>query len=648
MQDNYWASSDIKEIAGKIEMKFSDYKKWLETTGYGNRIKTCYQRYYSLDGKGSLKVVRDEDDIARIEVNHYKSLIKRIHIMVTENKLAFIPKARNSDAKSQMKSDIGRGVCDYYGDEKDMNGVLSQAVLGSLVMLEQYIHCPWDQAAGFELAASDDQKITTGDQLFEIFSAFDVARNTASEESTWHIVRKKCNKYDLAVLYPEFGDEIRSSIVERDIYDLNFQRITNDSVYVDDEDYTYKYILYHDRTPSMPAGRLVEICAGHVLRDGSLQYQKAPIVRLQAGSVLETSFADSPAVDLIGIQQAMNALWSGAVTNGVNNAIQLIYAADPNLSTRKLESGQTLVSSASPPSALNLSGSNAETMKLIEMLMQHEQLISGVSDVARGNPSANLKSGASIAVVLAQAIQYVSVIQKNYAKAAGDVGSILIANLQKFGPEEMIGYIVGSSRKGQVRNFKKADLLDIERVSVDLGNPIMQTLGGRFDIAQGWAQMGIMKDPKQIEAFMRTGELDQITEDDFSDMILIREENEAIKKGENPPVMMLDNHSEHILGHKRIFSALDVRAEPNIVSAGLAHIQSHIDMMRQVPPDLASVISGQGLPPPVEPQMGGQPAKPEAPTVNGVALPSLPVGAPASAQANFNQNNQSLQNGGMQ
>lgn len=631
----YWAACPIDQIAGKIKEKFENYRKWMETTGYADRIKTAYQRFYSMDTQGNLRIKRDENDIARIDVNHYKSFLKRMHIMATEAKLAYQPRANNSDTKSQIQSDIGRGACDYYGEEKNMNGVLSRSVLGKIIMLEMIIHCPWDLVEGRELTVDGAEIVRTGDQKFELFSAFNAARSTATDDSPWWIIRVKVNKYDYAALHPEFADEILASRVERDELDMDFAKHREESLYIDDDDHTYKFILYHKRTPALEHGRWVEVCAGQVLRDGPLKYPRMPVVHDKAGDVLESVFADSPSIDLLGVQEAMNALFSGAITNGLNNALQLLYCQDPNLITRRLETGQILVSANSKPEPLNLNGSNGELVKLIDMLMAHGQLVSGVNDVARGNPSSNLKSGASLAVVLAQAIQYISDIQKGYARAAGEVASILIDNLRTFGPEELIGYVVGDTRQGHVKTFKRDDLMDIARVTVDLGNPLTQTFAGRYELSMDWAQRGIMKSPKQIEAFIRTGNIDQITEDDFSDEILIRGENEEIKRGKMPPVLLLDNHAEHILKHKAIFASPEARSNPGMVKAGLAHIRAHIAEMRNVPPDIAAIIAGQPLPP--DPNVAAPLPNQGLPTIDGARMPPMPAGAPAGAQQNYQQ-----------
>jgi hypothetical protein len=625
MSKQYWAAKPINEIAKEVEKQYEEYQDFCRRSGYRDRQNAAYSAYYNINQDGSIRLTKNDDGVVQIKVNHYRSLIRRLHILVTENKLAFQPRARNSDTKSQIESDLAKGIAEYYSDEKNMHGVLSDAVKGALIELEQFVHAPWDLAEGYELTTDGSQTIKSGDQKFELCGPKDVAKSK-SIETPFYIVRKKVNKYDQAALYPDFANEILSSSIEKDHEDAF-------SSFDEDEDMTHKFILYHARTPAMPFGRHTEIIAGQVLADDELKYDKMPVFRISAGDVMHTVFGDSPAIDLLPLQDALDRLMSATTTNNMNNSVQLLYSSDPNLTTSKLSDGQTLVTASSPPQALNLTGSASENYKMIDLLVSHQQLLSGVNDTARGNPSASLKSGTSLAVMIAQAIQFVSDLQKSYARLASDVGSCLINNIQKFASEEMTAYISGSSRKGYIRKFKAKDLMNVERITVDLGNPLTQSFAGRSELIQTWQQYGIVKDPKQVVSFLRTGELDQTTENEFSDSILIRDENEMLRNGEVPAVLITDNHAEHVVGHKGIMSSPEARQNPLILEAWIKHVSEHIDKMRQVPPDLAAVLSGQPLPPTGAPP----PPAPQQPDVNGVNMPSLPGNAPQSVQDNYQQ-----------
>jgi len=633
MQDQYWATLPVDEIAKAVAARWDTYQQWGQETGYFDRIDTSYRTFYGMDSEGTLRISRDDNDVAQINVNHFKSLIKRLHILVTENKLAFQPRARQSDAKSLIESDLAKGICAYYGDEKNLHHVLSTAVLGALISLEQYVHCPWDLSEGYELTTDGSRVIKSGDQRFEVYGAHDVAKNTAGESSSWHIVRCKVNKYDEAALTPEFADDIPRASLTTDTRD---RRDYRQAQRVDD-DQCYKFIMYHARTPAMPEGRHVEIIGEQVLVDKPLAYDRVPLFRLTAGDVIGTCFGDSPAIEMLPLQEALNSMFSGTLTNTLNNCVQMIWSSDPNLEIKRLTDGQTLVTSASPPSGLNLTASGGESYKMIDMLVSHQQLLSGVNSAARGNPESHLKSGTSIAVVIAAAIQYVSDLQKGYARLAGEVGSCLLSNIRLFATEEMTAYITGVSRQGAVRKFHARDLMDIDRVTVDLGSPLTSSFAGRSEMVAAWQQYNIIKDPKQIVSFLKTGELEHVSEDLFSDTLLIREENELIRKGIKPTILLTDNHAEHILGHRAPMSAAD-RDDPVVMAAFLAHVHEHIAEMRATPPDLAAVLTGQPLPQPAMPAM---PATPQ-PQVNGAALPSVPPGTPPAMAAALEQSQQAL------
>lgn len=640
MADNniYWCNAPVAEIAKEIELHFSDYRKWQTETGYADRIISSYNAFYALNDDGSIRVTRNADQIATIHVAHMKSLTRRLHILVTENKLAFQPRAENSDSQSQIESDLARGIATYYADEKGMHDTLSDAVLGALICLEYFVHAPWDLTEGYELTVDGGQTMKTGDQKFELYDPFNVAKSTSEAKSPWYILRHKVNKYDAAALYPEFAAEILNSSCTPDLY-LDGQRSLQSSARMNgintDADMTYKYMLYHARTPAMPDGRYAEVIAGQVTADRFLKYSNMPVFRISAGEVLTTVWGDSPTVDLLPLQQALDAIFSGTLTNVLNNNNQLIYCSDPNLVTRKLGDGQTLVSAAAEPKGINLTNSGAEGYKMIDMLVNHQQLLSGVNDVARGHPTDSVTTAGGQALMIAQAIQYVSDLQKSYAALAGDVATQLIDNIKAFATEDLTAYIVGTSRKGEIKTFKAKDLMRVKRITVDLGNPMVQSVAGRNELVQAWQQQGILKDPKQIINFLRTGELDQVTEDEFSDEIYIREENEMIRKGIKPTAIMTDNHAEHIVKMKGIMSSQEARDNPKVLQVWLAHAQEHIDLMRQVPPDLAAVLSGQPLPQPLPPGPG--PAAPGAPQIQGAHLPPMPQGTPPQTAGDYKQ-----------
>ena len=312
-KDYYWAGVPKKEIATEIRHRFEEYQHWCEQTGYYYRIKRSYDTFYSIGEKGTLQLEKSEDrKTTNIKVNHLKSLMKRLHSMVTQQKLAFSPRAINSDVESQIDSDLAEGLLEFYNNEKKMGAILSQAVETALVCLDSFTWTPWDKQKGKEVTADGSKTVFEGDQEFQVLTALDVARCIDLEDSPWKILRVKKHMYNLAAQYPKHKDEILTNADGEDTrYDWYLDPTqTSGRGYTDvdsyDDESVYVYILYHEKNHAMPEGREVWICGEAVLLDKPLEYEKVPVFQLRAGSVIESIWSDSPSIDALPLQHAID------------------------------------------------------------------------------------------------------------------------------------------------------------------------------------------------------------------------------------------------------------------------------------------------------------------------------------------------------
>ena len=630
MRANYFAKAPADVIASEIEAKFSEYEMWLDKSGLRHKVQELYSGFYNFDKAGGFKITKNQDgSVSRISVNHYKNLIQRLHSLTTQSKLAFTPRATNSDAKSQLQADFAKGLLEYYSDEKDMNTVLSDAVLMSLIMLESFVYCPWNFDRGEEVSAGNpgENPVRTGDQEYHVLTALDVARSTTLKQTPYYIIRQRVNRWDLAARHPEFEQEILSSSVIGNPQSRLYTPFDSDYTGQTDDDATEIYTLIHDKTSAVPKGRVTVICNGKVLTDSVLFYKTMPVTRMSSGEVFETVVGDSPATSLLSLQEAIDALSTATLSNNLNFAMQNIWSPTA-IDIQQISQGQNLVISAQKPEALQLTESSKETYTQIDGLKSDQQLLSGINATTRGDPDGSVKTAGGQALALAQAIQFVDGIQKNYARLAGDVGTITIHNLQKFCSVPRLAYLGGQSRASYVKEFTSEDIDKVDRVSVDLGSPLVQNVSGRYQMIQEWTQQGMITDPKVALNFLRTGEIDSATEDDFKDKVLIREENENIRKGIAPVVIAFDIHPEHIIKHKAMAADPAIRENPEILQVLLDHVQQHLDQMKMLDPDLAAILGLMPLPSQTMPPMG----PPPGPEVQGQPLPGPPNGTPPQAE----------------
>lgn len=627
MKNQYFAMAPTSEIAHEIKAKYDEHVQWLNSTGYGSVMQRLYDAYYDFREGGFGLYIDKNRTNAKLNVNHYKSLLQRIHGLVTNAKLSYVPRPINSDARSQVQADFAKGLLEYYSDEKNIDEYTSELVERAIVLLEAFCYAPWDSTQGIEITKSETgQNIMTGDQAFHNLTAYDVAYHHSQKKSPYFIVRVAVNKYDLAAEYPAHAEEITSMSDVKSQADVDriISPFENDETVNDDQ--VYKYVLYHSRTRAMPKGRETEIVGDIVLRDSALRYKTIPVVRLTCSDMLETVGGDSPATSLLGLQEASDKLWSAVSINNLTNAKQNIHSTT-DIDPQPLSDGMTLWVGPQAPTPLQLTQSSPETYKLIESYQLQQETISGVNKTARGNPDSAVGTAAGQALMLAQAVEFSQDLQRQYARAAGDLATIVIHNLQKFATEPRIAYIGGQSRSAYVKEFKADDIADVDRVTVTIGNPMTQTISGRYTLATEWVERGIVKDPAKLTEFLRTGQIDSLTEDQFKDSILIRNENEELRKGLLPIVSIMDIHPQHILEHKALASDPAFRYNAELMAKLDEHILDHIAKAKSMDPDLAAILGMPPLPSQQMPPPGSEDLK-----VGGVNPPNLPPETPEATQ----------------
>jgi hypothetical protein len=244
-----------------------------------------------------------------------------------------------------------------------------------------------------------------------------------------------------------------------------------------------------------------------------------------------------------------------------------------------------------------------EVFNFADLLIKQTELISGVNEVSRGNAPATL-SGAAMALIQQQAIQFSSGLQSSYNTFLEKIGSATIELIKTFAESPRVAQIVGKNKKSMLKKFKSDDLLGISRVVVDMGNPLMKTGAGKMQIADTLLQTGLIKTPEQYIMALTTGNVEPLYEHERSTQTMIREENEALMEGDHQEVVNaipVDDHALHVLEHTCVLNNLEARMNPGIVKAVLTHIQQHIELAKTEDPVFASMKkTASFFQPPVE------------------------------------------------
>lgn len=629
----YWALEQGANFAKELTGRANKYYEFLQESGIFGRLRRSYESYYGqAPGYDSSSVARGggQGELSLLKVNHYRNLIQHTLVMTVSSRPAMECRATNSDYKSQSQTILGNAILEYYMRERRLERFLKSAVEYALVLNEGFLTLAWDTSLGrpYMVDPENGKQINEGDISFNVTGPLDVIRDPFkySADQDWYAVRSFENKYNLIAKYPEYESEIEN--VKQNLGN-RYEYATPVTRKLDSDDIPV-YDFYHKRCDVMPEGKYAKVIGESVVvMEDVLPYKNVPVYKITPGDMLNTAFGYSSSFDLLSIQEVIDALYSTVVTNQTTFGVQNIMVPEGhNINVTQLSGGLNLLEydpKLGKPEALNLTKTPPEIFNFIAGLERTMETISGVNSVARGNPEANLRSGSSLALIQSMAVQFSSGLQNSYAQLVEDVGTAVIEFLQAFSQSKRIASIAGISRRFMLKEFTAADISDINRVVVDVSNPLAKTVSGRLEIARDLIQNQLVTNTEQYIQVLSTGRLEPLIEGEQAELLTIRSENERLVEGQPVMAVATDSHAMHIKEHKTVIATPDARENPALVQATLMHINEHINLMRTTDPVLLQIIGEQPAPPMTNAEIGAN-----APQV---VAPSIPEQAPKTQQA---------------
>lgn len=620
--DIYFAAKDPIKTAGILMEKSTSFFNSMQTNSYCDKLKDMWKAYYGIYGTDSdhkISFSGEQGEYVSLPVNHFSNLARHIYVMITANRPIMQARAINTDYKSLSQTYLANGILDYYMREKHLEDALKNAVEMAIVLGSGFIKMEWNATAG-EMYDADDETGETqyeGEIEFANLSPLDVVFDGTKESFNhdWYLCRTFKNRFDLSAKYPEFKDKILGKSTKSDSSIYRMSMFSND-----DTDDIAVYEFFHKRTEALPDGRYMLFVDGDiVLLDAKLPYRTMPLFRIAPATIMGTPYGYSPMFDIFPIQEAINTLYSTIMTNQSQFGVQNLFVPDnSNLVIESLDGGMNIIKGNAPPEPLQLTNTPKEVFDFLNLLITSAETISGVNSTTRGNPEASLKSGTSLALVQSMSLQFVSGLQQSYIKMIEDVGTALIAILKDFAMTPKVIALVGRNNRTLLKEFTGDKISAINRVIVDVGNPLANSIAGRVEMAEQMMQMGIIKDARKYYEVLTTGRLDAAYEGEMDELLLIKRENELLLEGAAVQCSPLDQHSQHIAEHRAVLADPDLRTDFNLVRSVMDHIQDHMDALRNTDPALLQMIGENPLPPaapmalPVDPN-APPPAPGEAP-----------------------------------
>lgn len=673
-EKQYWATLPANEAVAECENRRKDFYKYVNSKGFIWIWRLVNDFYHSATARSALSHSAGEwNELQDVKMNDFRNLIQHKVGIVVNQRPVWEPMAMNSDPETLSQTTLAKSILSYYTEIKGYDKKMSRAANAAAKFGEGFVVQTWDASDGkltAKLPSADEEGNQTVTNIYEgdldcrVFEPVDVIRDcsiTEHEQNHWYIVREPKNKWDLAAKFPEQYDEIVSCTLEH-VQDEHYLNFTSDEA---SKDLVFVYTLYHKKSPSLPEGRVISyINERIILRADPMSYEDFPVHRMVDVAIPNTNFSYTDAFDMLQAADLLDGLWSTVITNqrafGVQNIIMPIGA---NISESQLGGALNVIEydamAGGEPKALELLKTPPEIFNTINLLSAKLNTLSGVNSTAQGNPPSGVTSGVALSMLQSLNVQYNQGLQENFIKTMSTVGTALVNLMRQNASTERVVDVVGKAKASLARTFTGKDLANITRVIARPGNPLMQTIQGRYTFAEMLATKGLVDDPSMLLTVLETGSLDALTEGTEVENINIKAENEMMREGKAVPVLVNDDHVAHLREHSKISSDVYMRTAPagspeaEILKLVLEHEAEHIRLLGdpsyapllialgQQPLQLAPGQMGYTQQPPTPAGAGPAPNGPLAAPTAGASV-ALPQG-PAPAAANPPPANQTSQ-----
>lgn len=605
----YFALKDRFEITKDLVEKKTNFDLFLKTTGRQLLYNTLYRGFYQ--GKyhcGQLYTTGENGEFMNINVNEFRNNILHIKSLILSQKITLTPAAANTNVDALSQSLLGKDVLSNYTRKLKLDLLMDKSLDTGILYADCYSLLQWDPALGRAIIENEfGRKIYEGDPTIKIFPPHMVTIDPANPDSEWHIFQFKVNKYNLAVQFPEFADEIVKEQLDIQ-YDFDAQMSTTLTDYSKDAIYLYKF--FHKDTPLVPGGREVTYINDQLtLSDTPLQTPFYPVDKFQTAEVEDSPFGYSATFDSIQLCNANNKVFSTMITNESKFGVQLVLCPKgADFEVTDVVDGAKFLEydpSAGIPTALNLLATSEKTFNLSGLISMKNDLTMGVNEVTKGQNPEGVESGNALALLQSMTVQFNSTTQKNFVIFLESIGGKLLMLLQTKVQNERLMEIVGKDQMMYAKSWSGDALKGLSQCIVELGDPAKDTVVGRQQMADNLMQYGEMT---LDEYFLvrETGQTGAKTNANVSHAMLISRENEMLMAGQMPILSKTDKHLDHMKEHGCLLDQPEIRSNPQLSSMILAHMFQHEMMYKEL-----------FLTDPLFLQMTGQPLLPSAmaPTV---------------------------------
>lgn len=591
---------DSEELASIVER----YWHGLKSSAFHNRMrsifKESYKYYYGLSWNDSYSTgtTGEQDEFSTININESRSHIIGIMSMTTQNRLVFDCLTQSTDVRARNNVLIGNSLLDHIFYQKRLEKTVRSMLEIGLFSGTSFIYLGWKHSDKIK-EALDGDAYYSGDIEAIPLTILDVGLNPFKdrfEEQDSFRFRRVMNKFEIAKKYASNNKELYDQIMN--LPPPNHERVME----LDQEEYgsIWVYYTFHKPCHSLPKGRMMLSCENAVvLYDDVNPYDCIPVVCYRPHIRYGSAFGHAPLFDLMPLQEAANTLDSSFLTMAENFAIPNVLASDRFKAIETdMAGGMKLVQGRPDPEApnqgfpapMNMPKPDGVYLNMRDKYSEYMRGISGQNASVRGQYQTG-QSGTAIALATSAAQMFNSSIEASYIMATEDSAMLILKICRLFMSGEEIIEIAGLSQDYAAFNFSDSNLQDINRVKVNLGNPLAKSVAGRAEIGEKLLSQGAINARDYLNILL-TGQLTEAMEKGSSQTALMKLENEMLVQNEKPIMSVLDNHVLHVEKHRELIDNPLVRKNEQVVALVMDHIEEHLEQMEALKvdnPDLLDI-----------------------------------------------------------
>ena len=671
----YFANLPAEELIGELKTRAINNWNALQNRGLPTLWRLAYSQLCGMDASTGqnatqkLQFCGPQASYIRFRIQLTRSHAKQRNQLAQGQRPSFKCVAANSGAQALAQAPIAGKILDHVFKAAKGELALNEALDSDGNFGEGFVWGRWDAAAGSiepfkRMVQAKDQE--TGEPLTELDGSptlieesgekptgmptysslypWNISRDPNTRKPAWIETREKASKSELMARYPEHAEALSRCTLRRDTEPGALELFQWDITSATDDTVIVKH-FYHRSGADVPGGRYVGYVDDIVLWDKECPLaQGLPILSICSARYFDTPFGYPENADLLSVQEAVDEIWSQAITNLLKFGNQNVWAEDGvEFDQRRFAMGGqffTLKANQKPPQVIDFAEMPRAFEYMNEKLPAFMGEISGMNSSVRGEPESNIDSGVFASLMQSTAEKFVSSTQTAFDFLVTDTGNMTLELVRANTDTRFAAKIAGESNVSYMQYFTAEDLDGVHSVEVERQSPVLNNIGGRFEVFEKTVQLP-KADRLAAVQLLTTGDSSAWTEVDLSCLILIKKENERLARGQPTDVSKTDDHILHCIHHRASLDRLRAQEPPPqgteefmqwqaAIMAHIQHIAQHPVLWAQTDPVFAAACS---IPPPpifnpamgmLQPQQQGTPQSAPQPGPNGKTGPQEP------------------------